>query len=716
MTYADFFRRELKKRPYAVPLLTGWKNAAHDKSALYKVLFALLIFPAAFPLLSIINIIAGPLIVGLSLFELLRALLFQGLVLVALLLYVVLAFRESKYKPFLTRTHLYLFGLGMLLLAAAAFSQDLRASIFSSSARGDGLLFLLHIGIYVLMLSWIVRERRELELAFIMIVALGAASTVGVFLVHFWQSQNNSGVSISNSIQIILGNLGFFAHYLMLIFFTNLYFIIFRPRIWNIAVLTAVTIVLFFTSSSTALGLVAIVWGILVFKIARPWFYGFLGFGLFAWWYGITFGDAFLARLANPITEEFVRGAIWTDAIQLVAKYKPFLGFGWGNAEIMWNFLEHDSWAASGTPWQPLYFDRTHNIALEFFAAGGILGLAALTLFWTRIMRRAIRLTRDGDKAGLFLTAAFGAQFLYLQFNFDTVMSYILVSIWLAAFLIFTQEQAVILPHISIPLKFKWVGTAVLCVFILSMLWYLNLRPLSVFFQATQVQGDAGRVPTTPRGLDVKRAQFERAPERVGLNRSILNEVGMAFQTIAAGTELPEEQLADYIRAMRVNSDALIAAHPQNPFYYFRRARGEYEIAKDFNQSADYLKQAIALAPAKGIFRFQLGIIYLRDDKISEARDIFLELKRRNWNAGAMDLYLAVADFLEGNLQAGRKKFLSSLGSYVPTTGVEWHMLTGAYLVHGKPADLLAWYERIYKLVGSNGSLDEIMRTLESML
>ncbi len=716
MSYATIFWQGMQTRTYGIPFLTSWKSAFQDKSALYRVLFLLLLFPAIFPLLSIINIIVGPLVVAFSVFELMRAMLFEGIVLVALLLYIALVLRGSKYKPFFTRTHLYIFGLGVLLFITAAFSQDLRASIFSSSSRADGLFFLFHVGIYILLLSWIVRERKELEFAFILIVTAGFASAVGAFVLYFWQNHNNPAIVIRQSIEIILGNTGFFAHYLIFIFFTNLYFIIVRPRVWNVAVLVAVTLAVFYTFSSTALSIVAIVCGVLLFILARPWFYGFLTFGFFAWWYGITFGDAFLARIANPFIEEFTRGVVWKDAIELVTKYNPIHGFGWGNAEIMWNLLEHDSWAASGTPWVPHYFDKIHNIVFEFFVAGGILVVTALLLFWTRIMGRAVKLMRGSDKTGLFLTAAFAAHLFYLQFNFDTVMSYSMGSVWLVSFLIFTQEKSVTWPRVGWSGSFKWTSVGLLCIAILTTLWYLNLRPLSVFFQATQVQGDAGRVPTTPHDLDLKRAQFARARDLVGLNKSILNEVGIALRTVASHIEPQGELLADYVREIRFNSDALISAHPLNPFYYYRRAQVEQEIAKDLDQSAYYLKQATALAPHKGIFRFQLGIIYLRADKISEARDIFLELQRMEWNVGAMDLYLAIADFLEGKMHEGRKKFLASLATYTPTAEIEWDMLTGSYLVHGNPEDLLILYQRIRKMIGPHARLNEIITILEDML
>ena len=117
-------------------------------------------------------------------------------------------------------------------------------------------------------------------------------------------------------------------------------------------------------------------------------------------------------------------------------KERPILG--WGQDNYFYVFSKHnDARMYSQEPW----FDRTHNVFMDWLIAGGILGLLAyLSLYFSAIwtmwfskFARAHKNTKQEFTEKALLTGLLIAYFIHNIFVFDNLISYILFVFVLAA-------------------------------------------------------------------------------------------------------------------------------------------------------------------------------------------------------------------------------------------------------------------------------------------
>lgn len=98
----------------------------------------------------------------------------------------------------------------------------------------------------------------------------------------------------------------------------------------------------------------------------------------------ILFSYLFPLLQNNPYEN---RVEVWKSAIT-AGKANPILGSGFGNAE----FVLHKAARKEGLPIQYYYFDSAHNLFLDWWVQGGIIGLvlfSALVLFTARMLLRS---------------------------------------------------------------------------------------------------------------------------------------------------------------------------------------------------------------------------------------------------------------------------------------------------------------------------------------
>jgi len=115
-------------------------------------------------------------------------------------------------------------------------------------------------------------------------------------------------------------------------------------------------------------------------------------------------GNPYLARVASiSLSEASTRFEIWGMALEGI-KERPILGWGQGNYNYVFNQYYKPSLYA-----QEAWFDRVHNIVMDWLIAGGILGLLAyfsilVAAIYYLFVRPLLReRTGDTDELGLLV-------------------------------------------------------------------------------------------------------------------------------------------------------------------------------------------------------------------------------------------------------------------------------------------------------------------------
>lgn len=136
-----------------------------------------------------------------------------------------------------------------------------------------------------------------------------------------------------------------------------------------------------------------------------------------------------LSRFANiTLQSGEARLTIWKMAFEAF-KERPVLGWGAGNFIVP--FAKHyDPQMFTQEPW----FDRTHNMPLEWLVAGGILGFLAYCALFVSIIPALIRGVKQNiveNKASFIFIGMFVSYVVQLFFVFDTQATYLMLIIML---------------------------------------------------------------------------------------------------------------------------------------------------------------------------------------------------------------------------------------------------------------------------------------------
>ncbi len=368
-----------------------------------------LIFIVPFIPLVIATSLFFPYITGKNfIFRILIELAFGG--------WIILALASPLYRPRATWfTWLLIFFL-VAIGIADLLSPDPFKSFWSNFERMEGYITLLHLFGYFLIASRIL-STEKLWIRFFQ-------TSVGVsIIVAFHSMLQLAGISSiyqsTSRVEAAVGNASYLATYMLIHIFLTLFLLIrgYRSRPLKY-VYSACIILQAFTLYETATrgAFLGILSGVLTFgfisllmrhdmkslrKIALMSFL-ILGIGITLLF---TFRDTALIRSSTPLarfssislTQARSRLSLWNIAWQGF-KERPL--FGWGQESFNYVFNKYyDPKMYAQEQW----FDRTHNIFLDWLIAGGIFGLAGycalyLYTFFTVWRGRKIPITHHSAK------------------------------------------------------------------------------------------------------------------------------------------------------------------------------------------------------------------------------------------------------------------------------------------------------------------------------
>jgi O-antigen ligase/tetratricopeptide (TPR) repeat protein len=364
-------------------------------------------------------------------------------------LWIALASISPQYRP---RKGLLLWVMSAFvgaLFVAGIFGADFGHSFWSNFERMEGIVTHLHLLALFVMAASVFRTKQDWILTF----HVSVAASVVIAFIGLLEKTGSIAIPGSSPGRVFstLGNPIYLALYLLIHMFLLGVLARWITRQWARIVYGLIflfELYIFFASGTrgAVIGFAAgLAVGALVFLFTTPnkrmkqGAIAFIIIGI------MSVGSLFAAResvfvQSRPLLTRFAnisissataesRFMIWRMAWEGF-KERPILGWGPGNFIIPYAKYYNPN-LFGNEPW----FDRVHNMHFEWLVTTGIIGFAAYVGLWTSAAILLWRLWRRQVFDSLtfaLLTALFTAYLVQNSFVFDTVISYMLITVLLA--------------------------------------------------------------------------------------------------------------------------------------------------------------------------------------------------------------------------------------------------------------------------------------------
>lgn len=566
--------------------------------------------------------------------------------------WVLLALIDARYRP---RYSLLLASFGAFLavmFVANVFGEYPLKSFWSNFERMDGYVTLVHVFATFLVVGSIMHERQWWRWLF----TFSTVIALGVALVGLAQLSTDGGRVDSR-----LGNAAYMAVYMLFHIFFALY-VATRSRVlvWRgvwLLVAALLTYTLLQTGTrGTFLGLVGgitvsvgylalfgraypqlrrvAVGGLLVLILAAVSFVALRDSALLPQ----TGPVARIAQIdiANDLT---TRSTIWSIALEGV-KERPLLGWGQGNFNYVFNTYYEPSLYD-----QEQWFDRVHNIVLDWLIAGGVLGLAAYVSIFVALAyylvwvpyRRPDNVSFDVVERAL-LTGLIAGYVIHNLVIFDNLISYLFFAIVLA--LVHARVAAPLPPYMqawSLP-ESAWKQVAVPVVVVVTgcVVYFCNASGIL----AARDIIDAYRAEDPLVRLEA----FQAAQSRDSFaQQEIMEQLALQAAAAVLAPTTPPTVREDFIATADASIQAMLSQKPNDARLHLMAATF-YRQVGNLEAAQEQVARARELSPNKPTIILEEAGLAMQLGQIEEGMRLFEEafaLEERNEVARV--LYAAAA-------------------------------------------------------------------------
>jgi O-antigen ligase/tetratricopeptide (TPR) repeat protein len=545
---------------------------------------------------------------------------FRVVVEVMFFAWVALAFLDARYRPKKSAILYAVLSFTGIIGIATVFSFDLVHSFWSTFERMEGYVTILHLAAYFLALTSVMMAEKIWTWLFR--VMLGVSVVVGM--------GGLAQLSEVNRISGILGNSEYLGAYGMLHAGLALFLLV-RPGIPRMEryVYGALAFfnlwVMYNTGTRGAmLGfmagafLAAIVY--VVFARAQEYRHSRkIAGGVIALL--LVLGGVFFAMrdssfvMENRVLRRFAsisledkstraRLITWNLAVEGWLE-RPILG--WGQENFDYVFLKYyDPRMYDQEP----FFDRVHNIFLDWLIAGGVLGLlgylslygAALFVLWKSDMS-------VGEKSVLLgLIIGYGAQNFFV---FDTITSYIVFYTLLGYIAVrgYSDESRGDREPVTLPERYATAALVAVGVVGLGVLYGVNASAITAntaiidvkrISASTEKEAALASIYTATHSASFARAEAsERAAEYVQ-------------KLLYADLRPSDDMLASLIASVKEELDAFIDVRPLNPRPYYVESVFLANVG-EMDEAISRIDEAVARSPKKVQFVLFKALLHQRN-------------------------------------------------------------------------------------------------------
>jgi O-antigen ligase len=614
-------------------------NTNTTNTALRYGVYALLAITLIVPLV-VTNSLFFPFITG-------KAFVFRIAVELAFALWLVLAFRDPSARPKRNLLFYTVSAFTLIALVADLAGFNPIRSLWSNFERMEGWVTIVHLWAYFVVLSSVFKYKQHWKHFFNVSFAV---STV-VSIIGLYQFFGLAAIHQSaDRLDATLGNSEYLAVYMLFHVFLALYMGIsslvvnFKKdslfsRGWGwtyIAIAALYSFILFGTQTrgtTIALGaglfLAALIYAIFAKdddafdRIGRRVSIAVLilivaTVGIF---YSVRKSNfvqshAMLQRLANISLDNARIKYIWPIALKGFEE-KPLLG--WGQENFNYVFNNHYNPAAWG---QEQWFDRAHNVFIDWAIAGGIVGfLGYLALYLSGIY--IVWKTNIPVREKAILTGLLVGYGIHNIFVFDNLASYMMFFITLS-YLAFEQETTE-RKHIGGEVMVNdevtsWIIAPIIVIALGGIFYFIDYRPIisnqALIVALGQCQANPAARPQASFFDDALKINAY-----VG-NQEIREQLYSCAEGVIHASSVPNTEKLKFVESIKKSADDQIAATPADLRGYlftgtFFNDIGNWAAAKP------YLDNAYRLSPTKQSVIFQLATNDVNMDKVDEGLALF---------------------------------------------------------------------------------------------
>ncbi len=720
-----------------------------------KIILKYLLYAAIFtPLIKFSNTVFP--------FVFAKAILFQILVSIAFSLYIFLLLRRQIAWP----KHSALFWAAIIFLSgitlASAFGVDFFHSFWDVQERMTGIFNLLYYVAFLMMLLSVFETKEEgkklARALWTMGVLLMLSGYVQVISPGFW------GYEARSRIAGLLNNPIFFAMAMVWQMFLSLFLAAEeadkkKKIVYIIGALAAFYAIFLSQTRGAVIGVTA---GLLIFGLGEIFtlkdkkikvkiiiIVALACVSILLLW--ANRHTLFVQKLPigyylniSPFANTgATRLLAWKAAYQGFLE-RPIFGWGLNNFNIIFNKF-YDPESLRYTAYET-WFDRTHNVTLEFLSTTGIVGLMSYlalfaAAFWAiyKVIRRGV-----APRPLLLLGASLAAYFIQNQFALDQPTSLLLFFSCLALISIYSEPKekstsgdvvpnligdphfdgVISTPRGVIPdpdshyqqygksriLDFSrdsipaFAGTdprsgnkipsVMAGILVFFSIYKYNIIPLYAGYL------DVVGVGTSPINYDYSAKYFKKA---LAINHpyrfdTVIEFTQGAIKASIAEKIIPETRVTDF-KLAEAEMKNLILSHPHNTYYYYLLGRLYSEWGRHDDKYFALAETAFRAASTLSLRRqqifFGLGEMYLFSKKYDLAEATFRHLVDLEPRVGEAHWYLGLTlDRVDKNKEAATEFSLAAQYGYVPKTQEELNFFVRLFEEQKRFKDIALIYER----------------------
>lgn len=629
---------------------------------------------------------------------------FRILVEIAFAGWVYLALADKKYRPQWSWTFVLFTALVIWMAIADIFAVNPAKAFMSNFERMDGWITLVHLFAFFVVAGAVLgadKLWRKWWLTFLagatLVCIYAVFQVLGVFAIH------QGGVRVDAT----FGNAEYLAAYLLFTIAVSLWQALESKKKWlryslYVLVLLELVILYYTATRGAILGLVgaailgALLWMIEAGKRGRRFAAGALialivisgGFYLVR---NSSFvqNDPTLARIASiSLASGATRFTIWHMALEGVAA-RPVTG--WGEEGFNYVFNQYYEPSLYG---QEQWFDRAHDIFLDWMVAGGIpaflLFVALLTVTVIALYRANVSRTER-----VMLISALAAYAFQGLFVFDNLFTYVPLAAILAMAHVASSRpiKQVDGPGPVSEQNLTTLALPIIVVVLALVLWFVNVPGIRAAGDLITAITPAANAQDTITAF--KQAYGDGSFANQEITEQLMSYTESFVQSQGASNS-DKQMLFEYAVQQ---SQALIVQIPRDA-----RIRLEYALllraGGDYTDALVQSGVAQSLSPQKQTIMIEEGVEEWQAGNLKAAATFFDQAYKLDTSFQTAAAYDAAGEIANGNVAGGKALLTQSFG----TTTVDQDPVLLAYYQAKDFQDFIAvWRQRV---VDENNSAD----------